>query len=339
MSRRSHQKRKTVQKKKRNPLRRSTAPPPRQPSTVPSAHTFMRSVMLNFQTRETIAQASARLQPSLLRRDGKKIEQIEKAQTLDEVFELAPQATGLANHAWLARMRCFGSSAAPIIAERFNALPLGPHHKDRTPIEEKTIEALRWCEKEGIEPLLSCWDAFDDYGRSLACMVLGLVAAQQAANPIWAFYRHVETDRRENLFVGALWGLIDLQDPRAADALLELLVEGREFYELYGFLSRAGDRRAVLPLLFRVIEGNDQTRADAMWALTSIAYRIGRSGLIEELESAESSPDVNVGEDYEHFADRVYSYSASEAENHFALFYGRSEISVSELLQQQETLH
>jgi hypothetical protein len=118
-----------------------------------------------------------------------------------------------------------------------------------------------------------------------------------------------------------------------------LLVEGREFYELYGFLSRAGDRRAVLPLLFRVIEGNDQTRADAMWALTSIAYRIGRSGLIEELESAESSPDVNVGEDYENFADRVYSYSASEAENHFALFYGRGEISVSELLQQQETLH
>jgi hypothetical protein len=49
--------------------------------------------------------------------------------------------------------------------------------------------------------------------------------------------------------VGALWGLIDLQDERAADALLELLTQGRRFYELFGFLSRAGDRRAIIPLL------------------------------------------------------------------------------------------
>ena len=306
---------------------------------MPSAQTFLRSAIFNFQTQETIAQAVAHQQPSLWQRDGRKIEQIENAQTLEEVFELAPQATGLANHAWLARMRRFGSSAAPIIAERFNALTFGPHHKDRTAIEEKTIEALRWCEEEGIEPLLSCWDAFDDYGRSLTCMVLGLLGAQQAADKIWAFYRQIETDHRENLFVGALWGLIDLQDPRAADALLELLVEGREFYELYGFLSRAGNRRAVLPLLFRVIEGNDQTRADAMWALTSIAYRIGRPELIKALEDAELSPDVNIGDAYENFADQIYAYSASEAEDHFALFYGLGEISVSELLQLQKTLH
>lgn len=310
-----------------------------QPPAVPSAQTFMRSVMLNFQTREAIAQAAAHQQPSLLQRDGKMIERIENAQTLDEVFDLAPQAIGLADHAWLARMRSFGPGAAPIIAERFIALPLGSHHKDRTPIEEKTIEALRWCENEGIEPLLSCWDAFDDYGRSLTCMVLGLLDAQQATDQIWAFYRQVKRDRRENLFVGALWGLIDLQDQRVAEALLELLVEGRNFYELYGFLSRAGDRTAVLPLLFRVIEGDNQTKADAMWALTSIAYRIGRAVLIEEVESAEPPPDVNVGEAYENLADRIYSYSASEAEDHFSLFYGRGEISVSELLQRQESLH
>ena len=339
MSRRSNQKRKALQKKKRKQPRRSAVLSQMHLPTVPSAHTFMRSVMLNLQTREAITQTATHQQPSLLQRDSKKIAQIENAQTIDEVFKLAPQATGLANHAWLKRMRQFGLNAAPIIAERFNALRLGPRHQDRTAIEEKTIEALRWCEDEGIEPLLSCWNAFDDYGRSVACMVFGLLNAQQATDQIWTFYQQVKTDRRENLFVGALWGLIDLQDQRVADLLLELLITGQDFYELYGFLSRAGDRKAVLPLVFCVMKGPDQSKSDAMWALTSIAYRIGRAVLIEELAGAEAPLDGNADKAYGEFADRIFSYSASEAEDYFSLFYAHEGTSVSELLQQQEILH
>ena len=339
MSRRSNQKRKALQKKKRKQPRRSTVPSQMHLPTMPSAHTFMRSVMLNFQTREAIAQTATHQQPSLLQRDSKKIAQIENARTIDEVLKLAPQATGLADHAWLKRMRQFGLNAAPIIAERFNALRLGPRHQDRTAIEEKTIEALRWCEDEGIEPLLSCWNAFDDYGRSVACMVLGLLNAQQATDQIWTFYQQVKTDRCENLFVGALWGLIDLQDQRVADLLLELLITGQDFYELYGFLSRAGDRKAVLPLVFCVMEGPDQSKSDAMWALTSIAHRIGRTVLIEEVANGEVSLKVNADETYEKFADRIFSCSASEAEDYFSLFYAHEGTSVSELLKQQEALH
>ncbi|MGC1952260.1 MAG: hypothetical protein WA970_06755 [Gammaproteobacteria bacterium] len=191
----------------------------------------------------------------------------------------------------LARLRLrptsrVGPSAASIIAAHFNALGLEPEHKDLTVIEEQLIHALCWCERAGIEPLLSCWNGFDDYGRSLACVVLGLLEAQTAADQIWAFYQQVKHDRREHLFVGALWGLIDLQDPRAADALLELLMAGSDFYELFGFLSRAGDRRAFLPLLALFLRGDEALRVEAKWAAIGLAHRVGRTAVLEELEHA-----------------------------------------------------
>jgi len=44
--------------------------------------------------------------------------------------------------------------------------------------------------------------------------------------------RHVKEGVPETYFVGALWGLIDLKDPRATDAVADLLWEGLYFYVL-----------------------------------------------------------------------------------------------------------
>ena len=333
MSKQSRRKRKVLQKHK----------PPHRPvkgprSAVPSAQTLLRFMQLNFQAREALAKTAASLQPALWKRDRGSVERIENAQCIEEVLDLVPTATGLAEHAWLKRMRDFGPGATTVIAERLKNLPSPPYPKDRTVIEEKYIEALRWCEDTGIEALLECWDYFDDYGRSLSCVVLGLLQAQHAADRIWAFYQKVKNDRHENLFVGVLWGLIDLQDKRAAEALLELLTEGRDFYELFGFLSRAGDRRAVLPLLLLSVGAEEATREEAMWALTSIAHRIGRTAFLEELENV-SVPESQAGKAREAIADRIYSYSADEAEEYFALFYERDGLNIPNLLYQQGTLH
>ena len=73
-----------------------------------------------------------------------------------------------------------------------------------------------------------------------------------------------------------------------------------------------------------------------MWALTSIAYRMGRTALIEELEGFESAPLSEVEEGYKKFADKIYTYSAEEAEDYFALFYGRDGIIDPGLLSQQK---
>jgi len=50
--------------------------------------------------------------------------------------------------------------------------------------------------------------------------------------------------------------------------------------------------------------------------------RIGRTALLEELENA-FLPESQAGKAREAIADRIYSYSADEAEEYFALFYER----------------
>jgi hypothetical protein len=326
--------------------KRKTSPTPTQPPgvgagprpAVPSAQTLLRAMLLDFGTREALAARAAGVDPTLWQRDQKKLARIESAQSVEELLERVTSATGLAEQAWLKRMRTFGPSTAPVIAEWFKSLPLPPLHKDRTLIEEKCIEALRWCGEAGIGPLLAIWDTLSDYGRSLAAVVLGLLEARQAADRIWSLYQKVKDNRRENLLVGTLWGLIDLQDERAADALWELLTQGRRFYELFGFLSRAGDRRAIVPLL-QVATGADQaTKAEAMWAVTGIAHRIGRTAFLEELDQA-PTPGDEAGPAREAVADRVFSFPAAAVQEYFELFYQREGLDLSSMRLPRERPH
>ena len=177
-----------------------------------------------------------------------------------------------------------------------------------------------------------------NYGRSLASVVLGLLKAKTAADQIWAFYQQVKHERREPLFVGALWGLIDLQDRWAADALLELLMEGPDFYELFGFLSRAGDRRAFLPLFALSLRGDETIRTEARWAVISLAHRVGRTAVLEELERAFTEAS-KAGKTSDEIVDQILSHSGDEAREHFSLFYEGADVNLPEGLLRQDTLH
>ena len=140
------------------------------------------------------------------------------------------------------------------------------------------------------------------------------------ADRVWKYFQMIRT--QPNLyFVGALWGLIDVQDPRAADALAELVAERRAFYELYGFISRAGDARFILTLVEEVLKKSEQTSADAMWALTGVAHRLGRDELLRLLsDGANDGTRVQV----ETFVDRIFTYGQDAVERNFEAFYSRT---------------
>jgi hypothetical protein len=174
------------------------------------------------------------------------------------------------------------------------------------------------------EPVLlpiDCWDALDDYGRSLASAALGLLDAHTEADRLWIFFERTRSDSTSH-WVGPLWGLIDFADARAADALLDLLLGQRVFYERYGFLSRGGDRRAVFPLLAATLAGPESLRADATWALTGIAHRLGRDGLREALNDAEAAASTPA-EALDRLVDRIFRFSQDAVERHFETFYNR----------------
>ena len=306
---------------------------------VPSAQTLMRFMLRDLTTGETVAERARNTSPAVWRRDQRRVERIESTLRVEELLELVTSASGLAHHAWLKRMRAFGPGAAPAIAERLKNLPLPPLHKDRSVLEEKFIEALRWCGDAGMAALLDVWASVSDYGRSVICVVVGLLQARQAADRVWAFYEKVKDNQRENLCVGPLWALIDLQDERAAGALLELLTRRRLFYELFGFVSRAGDRRTVIPLCILSTDAPEATREEAMWALTSIAHRIGRAAFREELDGVLTREDQDGQHSLEVFADRIYSRSAEEAADYFSLFYQRGVADSPGELQDLETRH
>ena len=133
----------------------------------------------------------------------------------------------------------------------------------------------------------------------------------------------MNADVREPYFVGALWGLIDLGDVRAAAALADLLWEGCYFYELFGFLSLAGDARAVIPLLListMSSASNREVGQHAAMSLLSIAHRIGREALLVEFQEV-GPQTARQQRQREGMADDILANSPRKAEEYFALFY------------------
>lgn len=336
-SRVEKRRRKMQKKRSRNqPSPKSQAGRPAKYS-VPSAQTMWRIMHLDFRVQDKLVETTMDVQPSLWNRDANKIQKIEQAADIEAVLDLAPAATGLAGYAWPKRMRDFGPGAANNIVARLNSDWMRRHAKERTGIQERCIGALRWCEGRAGDALTSCWDSLDDYGRSLACIVLGLLGVQQAADQLWAFYQKTRA-LPQTLFVGALWGLIDLGDSRAADALVDMIVDKRVFYEKFGFLSRAGDRRVVVPLMSEVIFGAEETQADAMWALTGVAHRLGRDDLYEELRDGTDAQETDSSQ-IESFVDRVFRYSQEDVEKHFETFYDIDARSLLTLAKRQGYQH
>ena len=213
----------------------------------------------------------------------------------------------------------FGPESLSLIVARLRRAR-NEDEENRTAIYECLLHALRWKGDAGETALLECFKDLDNYGRSQACVVLGQAGVQDSTDLLWSFYQRVKDDPHESFFVGPLWGLIDLQDARVADALADWLWGEHSFDELFGFLSLAGTERAVLPLVLLSLTGKRGTAQHAAMALLSIAHRIGRKALMVELRKA----GPQTAEQQEHrksVADEILAASPRRAEEYFASFY------------------
>jgi len=287
---------------------------------VPSAQTLFRYHLLNPEADDKIAQIVREKDPQAWKRDREAFERIDTAATAEELLDLVPVVGGVAEPLWHRRMREFGPQAVPLIAERLKRARDIEDEDAQIRAYEHLLSTLYWKGEAGATALLERFDGLTGYARSLACVVLGLLGAQASADVLWGFYQRVKDDTREGLFVGPLWGLIDLHDARAADALADLLWEQRYFHELFGFLSLAGHARAVLPLLVLSMMGKGEIAQHAAMALLSIAHRIGREALLVELQKA-GAQTAEQQRHREEMADHILATSPRQAEEYFASFY------------------
>lgn len=304
-------------KGQRRPAQRPGRAP--APASIPSAQTFFRFPLADPQTRDLLRQATSRLKPVIWTRDRAAVEQIKRAGTAEEVLDLVTVASGLGETAWQDRMRQFGPEVVPLISKRLKTVRNIQDEATQDMALEKLIAELRWRGDAGAGVLMDRFNDLNDYGRSLACVVLGLLGAQGGADRMWTFYQRIVRKRRSTYFVGALWGLIDLKDDRASGALAELLIQGRNFYELFGFLSLAGDARAVVPLLMAATQLPETEQTHATMALVSVAHRIGRDALLAEFEKVAKPQEPK--EARKGIADDLLAQPTSKAEEYFALFY------------------
>ena len=287
---------------------------------VPSAQTLFRTHLLTPETDELLAQATRNLRPLAWARDRKKTERIEQATTAKELLDLIPLATGLARPVWQRRMREFGPEVVPLMAERLQHIAGLDDRNARTIAYEQLIGALRWKGETGAGALLEHFDELSDYGKSLACVALGLLEAKAGGDAVWGFYERGKGEPDERYFIGALWGLVDMGDPRAADALAELLWEMRYFYEIFALTHKGGDGRAVMPLMLAMQMGGEEMQGAASAALSSVGHRIGREGLVAELSQLGSEEDIPA-QAYESLASTVLDTPPDLGAEYFRSFY------------------
>lgn len=284
-----------------------------------SAPTIFRFTLIDEETRDLMENKLSKLKPLLWLRDRKNVKQIEQAGTAEAVLDLVSLASGLAEPVWQKRMLQFDPEVIPLIGVRLKTIDQIQDRARRDIAVERLIAALRWRGEAGGRVLLDCFDGLNAYGRSLACVVLGLLDIQSGADKMWAYYQKVVRNRGESHFAGALWGLIGLQDERVGGALAELLRKGHYFYELFGFLSLAGDVQAVIPLVQAMEQAPEEQQMDPMMALLSIGHRIGREALLAEFEKV-ASPEESPAQ-REAAVEAILSQPVDYAENHFQLFY------------------
>jgi hypothetical protein len=275
--------------------------------------------MLDPETKSQMDKATELLKPLLWIRDRKDVRQIQQAQTAEALIDLLPQSGGLGGPTWYERMAEFGPEVVPLVATRLRAAKGNQDANLRDMTYEKLIGVLRWRGEAGAQALLGCFDDLGHYGQALACVALGLLGEQRAADKMWRFYVQLVRDPRETYFVGALWGLIDLGDERVGGALASLLRKRRYFYELFGFLSLAGDVRDVVPLIQDTAQRAKEDNMDVFMALVSIVHRIGKDAFLTELDKIAALEDS--ASEREALADRMLSVQASEVQEYFDLFY------------------
>ncbi len=323
MSKNREQKRrvKKQQTRRQAQLRSKQQPTRREAALVPSASTMWRTMQLEFSVQAHVFEQASAMRSSLRQRDGARIRRVEEAADLAALIELVPIAGGLAEYPWLKRMRAFGAGAAPEVVAWVRGDWMRSHRRAGAGVQERLIAALRWTGPTGAQALADCWDGFDDYGRGLACVALGLLDAKSEVDRLWMFFEDTQTSAKPH-WVGALWGLIDLDDPRAADALLHCLVAEHDFYERNGFLSRAGDARAVVPLMTEIVDGPERLRGDAMWALSGIGHRLGREALALAMQGDEE-PTEELAKMIDAQVERILKCPQHEVERQFETFYNR----------------
>jgi len=237
---------------------------------------------------------------------------------VDALWDINP----LLIDAWADRVVSYGTRIIPFLVDGFRAAERSEPIGDRAWYRDHIVLVLARLGVPAIPDLLRIYEFAPQTSRALICVALGRLGAREYADLIWKEIDDNPLDDGTGGFVGPLWALIDLGDPRAADVLIELLEEGLLFHELWAMLSRAGDARALFPLLAATAVVSEELQSELAFTLAAIARRLGREASIEALTplgevAAPDGTPLSVAD----VVDAVLASKEEEVNAHFSLYY------------------
>ncbi|MBS7287849.1 MAG: hypothetical protein KIH01_03665 [Candidatus Freyarchaeota archaeon] len=247
------------------------------PQPTISPHVALRSLLLSWFKSEL--EAALALRPPV-KGEGSLISSISKASSVEELLPLIPEATGIARLEAISKLAELAKNGE--VQDKLVSLLKNPDY------EKVSGDILVALGKLGLEDGLpvaekirSTFNELPDSVKAQACMVLGVLRDEKAADLIWDFLQRVSGDRQ--LSAAALMALVDLGDVRANDVIVSALEGGDFTLEHLGLAARVGEERAVKKLMELLLSGNSQLRAAAMNALAYIVKVRGTRPLLPYL--------------------------------------------------------
>jgi len=262
----------------------------------PKAQTMWRLAEVSGQLDSMLQDLARYGLDALALRSPEALAAIQAAQTPAQLVFLTKDARGMAVQAWRERMQAFGAEALPSVVRRLQSSQSIRDEDEREVIVERLIGVMPRLGDGAGAALLSCFNSLDTYGQSLACIVFGVMGLREAGDVIWRYFEHMRDDEDMGFIVGALWGLLDLDDARADEGMAYLLTAERWFPEQYGFAARGGSLLCLGPLIERMFatiraSNYENEGQDVIMALAGMMTRVGEAPVRAALTDAFNKPE------------------------------------------------
>ncbi len=284
-----------------------------------SAQTLFRLLALDPQAEEALNSIYASKKPDEtmpIQLQG--LINIGKAQNPIQLIAVTHQSLGVAQRAWFKRMSGFGTEAIPAITRRLKSSQSITDERERHLIVERMLVALFKLGEPGAQAILECFNSLDTYSQSLACVTLGTLHYQPAADAVWRYYERIKEEADLGALCGALWGLIDLQHPQTDEALAWLLDTDLQFTEQYNQVAHAGGTACVQSLVHRLnvaladTHPDEGERYEILFVLAAIGYRLGEEQFQAVLRDA-IEPEESVAA----IVSMLHQYTPEAVAKHF----------------------
>ena len=214
-----------------------------------------------------------------------------------------------------------------VIDELTRALPKDEEAQTRQrAINRRLCVVLYRVEPNAADLLAEAWDTLGDEDRSRACVIFGQKGAVEHIDLVRQHFQATLNAGGRDAAMGALWALVDLSDPMATDFLADVLEMDTVmvFTEMWPMLSRAGDARAIGPLLGVVMTGPPTWAKQAGQVLECIAQRIGRTSFRRAMEALYDTDDVEAASqelELDSLLESLYGDSAFDALDYYRPYF------------------